>query len=327
MHLFDQTQVQLELYCPRCQQCQICTVALSPHPFPEEGWSDSPASINFYQVTELKTEGSQQIIQNRDAHNNRLAQCPRCSYCFTLKDGQINSQGPAPFALSQTLNWEETYRALETQRFSKKQEFQIRMGLWRRANDERRVPFSLESDLWDSTKLLLKALLILFSMGHLKVAALMAFAGFLMGLLSGHNWQEIAHFTATFASFPSLSFAFILCLITPMVFQAKVERHLNAYHARRKWRQKESLYCKNLMILLPFLDENKALERLIKAEGHRQLGQFKEALILIEQGLPETVSNYSFMVGLLSQIQDSSFDQSKFFTEDVDINDGICQIL
>lgn len=314
---------QLELYCPSCQQCQICYVDFKREGSPSSLWPDAPRGINFYELKETQREGVLPYPLDPESPSDCLTQCPACKLIFDLKAGQEKPPGPVPFALTQILNWEETYRALETQRFRKKDEFRIRMRLWRLANDERRVHQKFRHELQSSMKLFFALLGCLLTHWHLGLAVIMGLGGFCIGTLTGQGWTESAAIAAGFASFYSaliITISFALVCLTTLV---NLIVHRRAFRANRKWRQEGSLYRKNLITLLPFLNENNVVERLVKAEGHRQLGQFDQALALIEQGLSKSLSHYSHSLKSLCLSKNDQFFYSESFSDSEEASVGV----
>ncbi|MDF1662575.1 MAG: hypothetical protein P1V97_12440 [Planctomycetota bacterium] len=310
----DPTQAQLELYCPNCGQCQICYVDFNLERCPISSWPDALGVIDFYGLNDKDTEQALPYPLDPQSPDNCLTQCPTCQHIFGLKESHQKKVGPAPFALTQLLNWEETYRALETQRFSKKDEFQIRMRLWRLANDKRRVPHSLCHELWNTVRLLFEMIGSLFSKWHLGVASIMGLVGLFLGSLSKPSWEEIGYITATFASLPTAFLTLIILAVSCHMVVETLQFHLRASHAQTQWRTEKSLYRKNLKILLPFLDENNPLERLVKAEGHRQLGQFNELHALLQEADPDYLPSFHAFLSLSSALFSSQFyDTHSFF--------------
>lgn len=296
-----ETEQQLELYCPRCQYCQVCVTELPLSDFPVAGWPDSPASFNFYKLEEKPKHRDSPFLLETDLSQG-LTQCPECQFYFRLQDGRVEAPGPSPFSLTEALNWEDIFHALERQRFSKGEEFQIRMMLWQRANDERRIHKSFGGDLRETGGHVLALIRCFFSKWHLMAILVFALGGFFLGALTGDDWQDAGRITLVFASFPATFLAVVTTVIAPVLFSETISRHLRARQGRKNWSKAKSLYRKNLEIVLPFLNESDPIERLVKVEGHRELGQFDAARALLKDADPNFVPElYSFLDRALAQ--------------------------
>ncbi|MDF1662577.1 MAG: hypothetical protein P1V97_12450, partial [Planctomycetota bacterium] len=201
---------------------------------------------------------------------------------------------------------------------SKTEEFQSRMELWRRSNDMRRLKATLQETLFAFPRLFMVMIGSLFSKWHLKWALGSALIGFSIASIQGQDWEGIGAWSALFASVPAALLIGGFGLITPLLVYVMMLHHFSVHRTRKKWKREGSPFRKNLAALLPFFDETKPMERLVKAEGHRQLGQFSEALTLIEQGLPEHLHNYSLTLKTLCERKNDQFIYRDSFKEATD---------
>ncbi|MDF1662578.1 MAG: hypothetical protein P1V97_12455 [Planctomycetota bacterium] len=309
--------------CPHCQQALLCSVGGFGHP-PPNGWPDAPSFASFYEVLLDPPETHGAVLLGGFWCVDSQTQCPRCEQPFNLEDAgvtepeELGTTLEEKDALDHQANWNKSYTALEAGRLSKSDEFKARLELWRRSNEKRRSNETLRENIVAFPVLFFAMMASLLSGWHLKWASASSLLGLSIAYFQGQDWQGCVLLAALFALVPASLFVGVFSLLTPFMIFSTLFFHFGVYRARKQWRTTGSPYRKNLAALLPFFDESKPMERLVKAEGHRQLGQFEEALALIEQGLPEHLENYSLSLTYLCQNRMDQFIYWDSFKEATD---------
>jgi hypothetical protein len=284
----------LEVICPACQKNHSSPTY---NPYPEEAhrqsktvWVDRIQSIDIYS---LEKPGKHQT-----GSNAAVTRCPHCSHYFRLVDSPALPENFESNAASEFINspqwaefidspqWEELYRVLEIQRFSKIAELNIRLSLWECSNNRRRKSTSLSQDFWRSCQGLLSIIKLLFTITHLKIAGIFSL-GALVPLIVKQDPYGAAVVAGILAAVPTMALLFFTAILIPVIISCNSDLHRQSKRAKRDWLNPKGPYQKNLATLLPFLDGRNPRERLIKAEAHRQLGQFDIALAQFEEPFPE----------------------------------------
>lgn len=296
------------IHCPACQQPLVCSIGGLGGP-PAAAWPDAPSFASFYDLILDPPESHNAIYLGGFWSTDSQATCPSCEGSFSLKDAGVIEPEELGKSLEgkESRSWNETFATLEEGKLSKSEEFRTRMDLWRQSNDRRRTNETLRENIVAFPVLFFAMMASLLSEWHLKWASASTFLGVAIAYFQDQDWQGIVLLGALFALIPASLFVTAFFLLTPFMIFATVFFHLGVFRARKQWKTIGSPYRANLEALLPMLDESKSFERLVKAEGHRELGQFEEALALIEQGLPEHLGNYSLSLTYLCQNKNDQF--------------------
>ena len=308
------SQQRLHFQCPSCQQALVCFVGGLAYP-PEPGWPDAPSHSSFYEAKLDPAESKGALTLKTLWGLSEEVECPACQHAFTLDEAGVAEPEKAIPELQIQGFWKESYRALGTGRFRKSDEFKIRMDLWRRSNEPRRSAGGLLQSLLSVVMLAPELIKRLLAPWHFKAVTVLAIFGLLVGCLRSAPWSDVGLYALSFAALPSFFILGVAALFLPVLLSLLFALELRGLYCSKQWRTKGSPYRENLRALLVFLNEDDPFERLVKAEGHRQLGQFNEALALIEQGFPEELSRYGAKLQSLCQEKNAQFIYSEAFID------------
>lgn len=312
-----------ELHCPQCGLYLVCSMGdglNGSDERPPAGWPDAPGHASFYDLFIDPEEIRKATLIEPLWCLDSQTQCPACEHRFTPRDAGIPEPTEDMLCAPPEVPWKKLYKTLETQHMTKSEEFRTRMDLWRRSNEQRRFRETLGQTLLNLIRVFFSMIFSLFSRWHLSWAVPSALIGVAVSFFRGDDGAGMAQSALLFASLPAAILIGGFWLLSPLFLYILLSMHVTARRCKKRWRTDGSIYRKNLSALLPLFDETKPFERLVKAEGHRQLGQFNEALLLIEQGLPEHLNNYSLTLKSLCQNKNDQFIYQESFIEAPDEN-------